>query len=94
VTWPEWLASAGLEGTRAPQGLRINDYVSVIQSVMEGQGIALGWAHLTDRLVGNGSLVRLTGHVHRTGKDFNVAWPRNQEITGNVALVRDWLAAQ
>lgn len=94
VTWPEWLASAGLEGMRAPQGLRINDYVSVVQSVMEGQGIGLGWAHLTDRLVASGALMRVTGHVHRTGKSFNVAWPRNHEVTGNVALVRDWLAAQ
>lgn len=94
VTWPEWLASAGVDGDRAPQGLRINDYVSVIQSVMEGQGIALGWAHLVDRMVKNGSLVRLTDHTHRTGKSFNVAWPGNQDVAGNVALVRDWLADQ
>lgn len=94
VTWPEWLASAGLDGSRAPEGLRINDYVSVIQSVMEGHGIALGWAHLVDRLVGSGAVVRLTDHVHRTGKSFNVAWPKGQPVTGNVALVRDWLAAQ
>ena len=78
----------------APRGLRINDYVSVIQSVMQGQGIVLGWAHLVDRMVENGSLVRLTDHVHRTGRSFNVSWPKTQAITGNVALVRDWLAAQ
>jgi DNA-binding transcriptional LysR family regulator len=94
VTWPEWLASAGVTGARAPQGLRINDYVSVIQSVMEGQGIALGWAHLTGRLVDNGSLVRVTDHVHRTGKSFNVAWPRDVTIGGNVEAVRNWLASQ
>ena len=94
VTWPEWLTSAGVDGALAPQGLRINDYVSVIQSVMEGQGIALGWAHLVDRMVGNGTLVRLTGHVHRTGKSFSVAWPKSRDVSGNVALVRDWLANQ
>lgn len=94
VTWPEWLMSAGVDGARVPQGLRINDYVSVIQSVIEGQGIALGWAHLVDRMVGNGSLVRLTDHVHRTGKSFNVAWPGSLDISGNVALVKDWLTSQ
>lgn len=94
VTWPEWLASAGVVGVRVPQGLRINDYVSVIQSVMEGQGIALGWAHLVDRMVGAGSIVRLTDHVHRTGKSFNVAWPKSLDIGGNVVLVKDWLASQ
>jgi DNA-binding transcriptional LysR family regulator len=94
VTWPEWLASAGVSAARTPQGLRINDYVSVIQSVMEGQGIALGWAHLTDRLVEIGALVRVTDHVHRTGKSFNVSWPRDQDVSGNVGAVRDWLARQ
>lgn len=94
LTWPEWLESAGVDGALAPQGLRINDYVSVIQSVMEGQGIALGWAHLVERLVANGALVRLTDHVHSTGKSFNVSWPRSQDVTGNVALVRDWLASR
>lgn len=68
--------------------------MSVVQSVMEGQGIALGWAHLTDRLVRNGSLVRLTDHVHRTGKSFNVVWPRNRELAGHTAAVKDWLARQ
>lgn len=94
TTWPEWLESAGVTGSLVPQGLRINDYVSVIQSVMQGDGIALGWAHLTDALVGNGSLVRLTDHVHRPGKSFNVAWPKGQAVAGNVAAVRDWLARQ
>jgi len=94
VTWPDWLAAAGVDGALAPQGLRINDYVSVIQSVLEGQGIALGWAHLTDRLVSSGSLVRVTNHVHRTGKSFNVAWSKSQDVSGHVAIVRDWLAKQ
>ena len=94
LTWPEWLAAAGVDGALAPQGLRINDYVSVIQSVLEGQGIALGWAHLTDRLVQSGSLVRVTNYIHRTGKSFNVAWSKSQEVTGHVASVRDWLAKQ
>lgn len=94
MTWPQWLTSAGIDGALTPQGLRINDYTSIIQSCVEGGGVALGWAHLTDRLVRNGTLIRLTRHVHRTGKSFNVAWPKDQEITVNAAAVRDWLARQ
>ena len=45
-----------------------NDYVAVIQSVIEGQGIALGWGHLTDGLVEKGVLLRLTDHHLATGK--------------------------
>jgi hypothetical protein len=45
----------------ANRGLAINDYVLVIQAVMEGQGVALGWQHLTERLVSSGLLRKVTG---------------------------------
>lgn len=94
LTWPEWFVSAGINGALAPKGLRINDYVSVVQSAMEGQGIALGWSHLVDRHVANGLLVKLTDHVHSTGKSFNVAWLKGRDLSRNVTAVRDWLLRQ
>ncbi len=48
ANWNEWFQSAGVAGALVNRGLLINDYVSVIQAVMEGQGVALGWRHLTD----------------------------------------------
>lgn len=94
ITWPEWFLSAGVNGALAPKGLRINDYVSVVQSVMEGQGIALGWHHLTSRLVASGALIRVTDYVYSSGKSFHVVWPKKRELTRNVAAVRDWLVTQ
>ncbi|MBA3447773.1 MAG: LysR family transcriptional regulator [Pseudaminobacter sp.] len=94
ATWSDWFASAGLEGFRTPKGLQINDYVLVLQSVIEGQGIALGWRHLTDRMIGSGLLVRVTDHVLSTGKSFHVVWPKGLELTDRVRGVRDWLTAQ
>src|SRR5690606_31466373 len=41
-TWLEWLKAGGVKVVSPLSGLTINDYVSVIQSVVEGQGIALG----------------------------------------------------
>lgn len=94
ATWNEWFQSAGLNGAVAKRGLVINDYVLVIQAVMEGQGIALGWRHLTDRLIAAGLLVRLSDHVMTTNKGFHVAWPRNRALSESAEKVRDWLAAQ
>jgi len=94
ATWNEWFQSAGLNGAVAKRGLVINDYVLVIQAVMEGQGIALGWRHLTDRLIAAGLLVRLSDHVMTTDKGFHVAWPRNRVLSESAEKVRDWLAAQ
>jgi DNA-binding transcriptional LysR family regulator len=94
ATWAEWFASAGLNGGVANRGLHINDYTLVIQAVMEGQGIALGWRHLTDRLVSSGLLIRVTDHLLATGTSFHVVWARNRPLSANARKVRDWLIAQ
>lgn len=94
VTWGEWLASAGVDARGAPKGLRINDYVLVIQSVIEGQGIALGWRHLIEGLVEKGVLLRLTPHALSTGNHFYVTWPAGAALSPQAAQVRDWLLAQ
>jgi DNA-binding transcriptional LysR family regulator len=92
--WNEWFHSAGVTGATVNRGLQINDYVSVIQAVMEGQGVALGWRHLTDGLIASGLLVRVSQHVMTTGQGFHVAWPKNRALSDNARQVRDWFAAQ
>lgn len=94
ATWTDWFASKGIATPRVPKGLRINDYVLVIQSVIEGQGIALGWRHLVEGLVGKGVLVRLTDEVLATGKSFHVIWPKDLPLSRAARDVRDWLTAQ
>ncbi|MEY4983973.1 MAG: Gcv operon activator [Pseudomonadota bacterium] len=94
ATWRDWFASAGIDGRRVPQGLQINDYVLVVQSVIEGQGVALGWRHLIEGLVAKGVLVRLTGHALETGMSFHVIWPKAGALTPPALAVRDWLLAQ
>lgn len=92
--WAAWFRSAGVDPARVPRGLVINDYVLVIQAVMEGQGIALGWRHLTDGLIRAGLLRPVTDHVLRTGASFHVVWPRDMPLTAPAATVRDWLLVQ
>ncbi|MDZ4087610.1 MAG: LysR substrate-binding domain-containing protein [Tabrizicola sp.] len=94
ATWRDWFASVGVEGRRVPKGLQINDYVLVVQSVIAGQGVALGWRHLVEGLVGQGVLVRLTDHALVTGMDFHVIWPRDATLPRPALEVRDWLLAQ
>ena len=77
-----------------PKGLQINDYVLVVQSVIAGQGIALGWRHLVEGLVDQGVLVRLSDHALSTGLQFHVIWPRNATLSRAALEVRDWLLAQ
>lgn len=94
TTWRDWFRSVGIEGRLVPKGLQINDYVLVVQSVLEGQGIALGWRHLVEGMVEKGVLLRLTDNVVSTGKSFHVVWPRDAVLSRAAAQVRDWLLAQ
>lgn len=92
--WGDWFRSAGVAAPPAARGLRINDYALVIQAVMEGQGIALGWRHLTERLIAGGLLKRVTNHVMATGSAFYVVWPKARELSPAARSVRDWLVSR
>jgi DNA-binding transcriptional LysR family regulator len=89
--WPEWFASAGLLYPPQSRRLAINDYVLVVQAVLAGDGIALGWQHLIERQVQSGALVPVGSHVLDTGLAFYVVWPRSRELNVQARRVRDWL---
>jgi DNA-binding transcriptional LysR family regulator len=90
-SWAEWLASAGVALPSKNRGLVINDYVSVIQAVLDGQGIALGWRHLIDLMIAEGRLTQVTQYAMHTGSAFHVVWQKDRPLSANAAKVRDWL---
>ncbi len=93
-TWADWAAAVGQPRQAVAKGLSINDYVLVIQAVIEGQGVALGWHHLIGPLVAKGVLVRLSDQSLATGQSFHVIWPREVAMSRPAQEVRDWLMAQ
>lgn len=92
--WKEWFESAGIPYRQPYRPLMINDYVLVIQAVLAGEGIALGWQHLIDAQIKSGALVPLGNHVLATGAAFYVVWPTSRELSAPARKVRDWLVAQ
>ncbi len=90
-TWAEWFAGAGVTLPPTNRGLLINDYVSVIQAALNGQGIALGWRHLIDAMLDEGRLVQITEYTMRTGSAFHVVWAKDRALSENAVKVRDWL---
>jgi DNA-binding transcriptional LysR family regulator len=91
-TWEEWFASAGISLPSKNRGLVINDYVSVIQAALNGQGIALGWRHLIDLMLDEGRLIQITEYAMNTGSAFHVVWAKDRPLSANAVKVRDWLA--
>lgn len=56
--WRRLLASADLEAPPPGRGMVFNSYVVYLQAAVNGAGIAIGWEHLLEDYLGNGSLCR------------------------------------
>ena len=93
-TWEDWLMSAGAALPSKNRSLIINDYVSVAQAALNGQGIALGWRHLVGDMVADGRLVRVGNVTLWTGNAFYVVWQRERGLGKNAGMVRDWLVRE
>lgn len=92
VDWGGWFRSQGFVAP-PPDGLRINDYALVLQAVLQGQGVALGWAYLCDPLVRQGVLVRPVAESYRTGWGFYVIHDANRALSEDAARVLDWMTS-
>ncbi|MEM6422042.1 MAG: LysR substrate-binding domain-containing protein, partial [Pseudomonadota bacterium] len=92
-SWGDWFAQLGLPYRDAGDGLRLNDYALVLQAAMAGEGIAMGYAHVTEHLIAQGLLARVGPWDWRTGQGFHVVWSDRSALSANAAAVRDWILA-
>jgi len=89
--WQEWFEAAGVEDVRFRRPIRINNYPTLLQAAVAGQGIALGWRHLVDDFLAAGSLVPLMRERADGRGAFYVSVTRPVPADGPVARLRDWL---
>jgi DNA-binding transcriptional LysR family regulator len=92
-TWVDWFAGQGIEYVDRGEGLRLNDYALVIQAVMEGQGVALGWHHITRHLIDRGQMLQPFQATLETDCGYYVVWPRGYALSEQAERVRNWLLA-
>lgn len=59
LTWRKWFSAQGIEARRPPAGPLFDSYPFLLRAVQDGEGVGLGWRHLADRFIDNGSLVRV-----------------------------------
>jgi len=91
--WRDWFAAQGIPFHDRGDGLRLNDYALVIQATVEGQGVALGWRYMTDRLVDTGLLTRVVRNALVTPYGFYVVWAADRPLSADAERVRDWMLA-
>ena len=59
-TWDDWFSAMKLPPVSRVHDLMFNNYQLVLQAVLQGQGVGLGWASLIDAMVDSKALVRLS----------------------------------
>lgn len=89
IDWPGYFRTlAGMAYVQSAE-LTFNNYTLLIQAVIAGQGIGLGWRGLVDDQLASGALVALDGITLTTGAGYGLLDGR----AGGAAkqLFRDWL---
>ena len=94
LTWAGWFARHGLTRPRRSGELGLNTYEFVVQAVLAGQGVALGWRPLIDPHLASGALVPLGEEMTTEGTGYWIEAP-GPETPAHRALfgwLRDGLA--
>ncbi|MEM1332276.1 MAG: LysR substrate-binding domain-containing protein [Actinomycetota bacterium] len=90
LTWEQWLRHFDIVLERLPGRVMWNNYPMVLQQVLAGRGVGLGWRPLVDELIDGGALV-VVGPAVRSGRAYNVTWPAGEpgpEVTALIALLQ------
>lgn len=58
MNWSIWFTEAGMAQPQARTLLRTNSYTAQLDAARHGLGVALGWRHLLDEDLQNGTLIR------------------------------------
>ena len=87
--WPAWLGYFDVALEISPATHKINNYALVLQTAMEGKGIALAWHNLIEPYLSNNWLVEVPGFRVRNGKGYYLTFPTERPIAD---AARAWIA--
>ncbi len=59
LTWDTWFSKIGIEAPAFTKRETFDAYPFLLRSVLDGEGIALGWRGLVDELLAQGRLLRV-----------------------------------
>mgnify|MGYP000943716783 CR=1 FL=1 len=89
--WRTFFEKVGSPIADAHGRIRFSDQQALLASVIEGQGVGLGWMGMTDHLVATGSLIKPSALWVRTDRAFYLVAPRGMRPTRIATEFRDWM---
>lgn len=93
--WHDWFTAIGASLPGGHQELVFSNYQIVLQAVLLGQGVGIGWTPLIDDLVANGSLVRLSDTPLSSDRGYHIVRPtRAADVNPFADTIAAWLVSQ
>jgi LysR family glycine cleavage system transcriptional activator len=92
LTWKAWLQKAGVTDVAATRGMKINNSAAVLQTAIEGQGIALARSVMARDDLTAGRLVRLFPDISfASALAYYVVYRPECANLPRLIAFRDWL---
>jgi DNA-binding transcriptional LysR family regulator len=92
--WSWWLERAGVDPAIPLRFLGFDNYALVIQSALDGQGIAVGFGGIIDGLLSGGGLVRALDRAYSSGGGVYMTLPKGVESGPEAASFMRWITDQ
>jgi LysR family transcriptional regulator, glycine cleavage system transcriptional activator len=89
--WNVWVKAVGAVRAAPSGGLHFNNYPLLIQAAVNSQGIALGWGHLIEDLLANGSLVQCLPTKLLLEPAFFLVTLNSGFVRSEVSTFADWI---
>jgi len=92
--WDDWFARLGSETRIGDRGIPFEDYLFMIQSAIEGQGVILGWRRTMERLIEFGALVRAVPDSVHLSDGLSVYCQPSERDRPETRIVLDWIRTE
>jgi DNA-binding transcriptional LysR family regulator len=94
IDWPVWFDQYGVSLEAGLHGIRMNNYPMLLDAVIAGRGIGLGWRPVIDELLANGQIVPAIDTQLRTARGYYAAVPTDRPLSAQACEVHHWLLAE
>lgn len=91
VDWKVWLEQFGIAYRPAHPMITFNNYPMLVEAALAGEGIALGWQHLSHALMDSGRLVRPLSEQWDFARRYYLAVRPLEPQSPTITALREWL---
>lgn len=94
LPWRKYLAEMGYPPPTDASEMLFSDYALLLQAVIKGQCIGLGWRYVIAHELEQRGLVPAASRHYATGLNYYIVTPSDRPLRPAAARVRDWLLAE